>query len=550
VHAAGGHVALQRVGVVNLQALAKADARRAKAAAEGPARSVPLRLPPAARKGARHPLAAAGGLTGFAPGNVAGEHGFDGLTNALQAAANPASVGAPGDLTPPDQGLAVGPSPAGTAIVEFINDALNIYSPSGKTLLGAIPSYQVFNTPSDFFLGDPRAYWDPQTKHWFLTEITFGILANGKVTGKADQYIAVSQTTSPFGPYTVFSISTANRTIPGCPCFGDFDQAGLDGSGFYVGTTEFGQSSPAFLGAFLYAVSKTGLIAAARGTGPAPVVQRYEVPPATDSFGSFHLSPSSVTQGSSAPDTEYFVESNANTNFGSGLKVYALLGTDSLNTGGRPALVRTSVATEAYAFPPNAVQKSGPFPYGQSLGQTGVAQLQTDFNAVQEVTYASGSLYAELSTGFNFGTGQNSGVAWFVLHASPGSSSVHATLAGDGYIKTTQDLLFPVIGVNSAGHGYLSFAVSSAGRWPSTAYIRFDGASGPTGLIRVSGHGVNPLDDFSCYPPDSSGQCRYGDYSMAQNYNGRIYMASEYTAPQPRDTRSNWGTRIWDAPVP
>ena len=108
----------------------------------------------------------------------------------------------------------------------------------------------------------------------------------------------------------------------------------------------------------------------------------------------------------------------------------------------------------------------------------------------------------------------------------------------------------PVIGVNKAGKGYLNFAISSSTRYPSTAYMAFNGSSGPSGPIRIAASGVNPLDDFTCYPPFSSGQCRYGDYSMAQYYNGQIYMASEYVAPQPRDTLSNWSTRIWYAPVP
>jgi hypothetical protein len=555
--ATGGQTALHRVGTVNLQAVAQADAKKAKSAAANAAsagRTAPLGLPPSAGHAAAHAsaatAAAAGHLTGFASGNVPGEHGFDGLTSALNAAANSPSVGAAGDVTPPDQGLAVGPSPAGTAIVEFINESLNIYSPSGKTLLGAVPAYQAFATPSNYFLSDPRAYWDPQTGHWFLTAFTFGTLADGTQNGLADQYIAVSQTTSPFGAYTVFSINTADTSTAGCPCYGDFDQIGADSNGFYIATNEFGQTSGAFNGSIVYAAAKGGLITAAQGNGPVPTVQEYRVPFAGDPFGSYHLSPSTVTQGTSAPGTEYFVESNSNSAYGSGLQVYALLHTASLNTSGRPALVKTTVGTESYSFPPNAFQKSGPFPYGQSLGQTGVGQLQTDFNAVQEVTYAGGLLYAELSTGFNYGTGQNSGIAWFVLRPSAGSSSVSATLASNGYVQTSQDLLYPVIGVNSSGHGYLSFAVSSTSRYPSTGYIVFNGTSGPTGAIYMAAHGANPLDDFSCYPPYSSGQCRYGDYSMAQNFNGKIYTASEYVAPQPRDLKSNWGTRVWSAPVP
>jgi hypothetical protein len=271
---------------------------------------------------------------------------------------------------------------------------------------------------------------------------------------------------------------------------------------------------------------------------------------ASDPFAAYHLSPASVTQGARFPNTEYFVESNANTNFGSGLTVYALLATGRLNTGGRPTLVSTRVGTESYSTPPNAFQRSGPFPLGQSLGQTGVGQLQTDFDAVQEVTYARGVLYAELSTSFNFGTGQNSGAAWFILRPTAGASSVSATLVRDGTVRTSQDLLYPVIGVNAGGHGYLNFAVSSTGRYPSAGYMVFSKGRGPTGPVHVAARGTTPLDDFTCYPPFSTGQCRYGDYSMAQNFNGKIYMATEYTAPQPRDALSNWGTRIWHAPVP
>jgi len=545
---------LHRLGTVNLRALAKADASRhaANTPAGTKARQIPLRLPPySSGSGAaavRRAVALSGALTGFS-GNVSGEHGFDGITAAINGAANSPDAGGVGDVSPPDQGLAVGPSPEGTVAVEYVNDSLNIYSLTGKTLLGAVPGYQLYGLPASAFLSDPRAYWDPQTGHWFLTQFTFG---DGVTSPLSTQYIAVSQTTSPFGPYTTFSINTADagNTAGGCPCFGDYDQVGANASGFFIATNEFSVDGPNFNGSVIYALSKQGLISAARGTTPAPVVQAYHVATAGDTFGAYHLSPSTVTQGSATTDTEYFVESNGNLNYGSGLHVYAMLGTGALASGGRPALVKTSVPTQAYSAPPNAYQKSGPFPYGQSLGATGVGQLQTDFDAVQEVTYAGGQLYAELDTGFNYGTGQNSGAAWFVLTPAAGSSSVSVALAGDGYLKTSQYLLYPVIGVNASGHGYMNFAVSSTSRYPSTGYVAFNGSKGVSGPVHIAAQGVNPLDDFTCYPPFSSGQCRYGDYSMAQNYNGKIYMASEYVAPQPRDVLSNWGTRVWYAPVP
>jgi len=80
---------------------------------------------------------------------------------------------------------------------------------------------------------------------------------------------------------------------------------------------------------------------------------------------------------------------------------------------------------------------------------------------------------------------------------------------------------------------------------PSGGYINFNGAKGPAGAVHIAAAGTAPLDDFSCYPPYTNGQCRYGDYSMAQAYNGRIYMAAEYVGSGPRGTLSNWGTRLY-----
>lgn len=376
------------------------------------------------------------------------------------------------------------------------------------------------------------------------------IVGNGETPSL--QFIDVSQTTSPFGPYTTFAIDTtdATNTAGGCPCFGDFDQVGADRSGFFIATNEFSINGPNFNGSVIYAMSKHALISAARGSVPPPVVQSYRVPYASDSFAAYHLSPSTVTAGARTRDTEFFVESNANLNYGRALHVYALMDTNHLNTGGRPTMVETSLRSEFYSFPPNAYQKSGPFPYGQSLGATGVGQLQSDFNAVQEVTYAAGKLYGTMSTGFNFGSGQRVGVDWFVLSPSVSKTGISVSMARQGYVRTKQNLLYPAVGVNAKGMGYITFGVAGPGRYPSAGYITFLGTRGTHGPVHLSAIGRKPLDDFTCYAPFSSGQCRYGDYSMAQFYNGRVYMATEYVASQPRDALSNWGTRVFSAPVP
>ncbi len=73
----------------------------------------------------------------------------------------------------------------------------------------------------------------------------------------------------------------------------------------------------------------------------------------------------------------------------------------------------------------------------------------------------------------------------------------------------------------------------------------------PDTVVHIAAKGVAPLDTFDCYPffGFSTGQCRWGDYSMAQNYNGTIYMATEYIAAQPRDPAANWATRVFWAPI-
>ncbi len=86
------------------------------------------------------------------------------------------------DVSPPDQGLGVGTSSAGTAIVESLNLTIQAFTPSGapltvpigaNTFMGLGPCTGTgfpTNCPSD-----PRVYWDPQTKHWFLTDFTFTV---------------------------------------------------------------------------------------------------------------------------------------------------------------------------------------------------------------------------------------------------------------------------------------------------------------------------------------------------------------------------------------
>jgi hypothetical protein len=550
---------LTRVGTVNLGALSRAAAARSAATRAGTRagtpHAAPLGIPSFVKRASSNTtrlrrLSPRAALRTRFNGNVPGEVGFNGMG----AGTNQSVFGF--DISPPDQGLGVGTSSAGTAIVESINLTIQAFRPSGAPLTVPIGANAFMGlgpcTATGFPVNcpsDPRVLWDPQTKHWFLTDFTFA------VTPPAEQNIAVSQTSNALGNYTIFRIPTVNSIIAptDCPCFGDFDMIGTDRSGFYITTNEFSNVSGAFHGTNVYAISKSLLIAAARGA-PVPPIFQYTVPTASDPFGGFHLAPSTVTQGSVAPNDEYFVESDANTFANSALEVWALTGTSSLNSSIPPPLVNATVATEGYSFPPNAVQKTGPIPFGNSVGALVASPLQTDFNAVQQVTYASGRVYAQLSTGVNAGGGATkAGAAWFVLHPRPGPSSLSVSNNGNGYVAVNGHILYPSIGVNASGNGFMGFAISSGSRFPTAAYIRFRNTAGAVGPVFIAKAGTFPLDDFTCYPGSGFGPaCRYGDYSMTQNFNGRIYLATEFVHSLTNvagGAESNFLTRIWSAPT-
>lgn len=546
---------MTKVGTVNFMALARAAAKPHAARAQGAPRAIPNRLPSfvkkasskAARRTARVPHVAR--LRGFT-GNVRGARGFNGIDHT----ANEANFNF--DISPPDHGLAVGTSSAGNIIIQSLNLSLQAFTRSGhpltppigaNTFMGLGPCTDAgfpVNCPSD-----PRVYWDPQTKHWFLTDLTF---ANSPL---GEQFIAVSQTTNGLGNYTIFQLPTGAGFIDpsDCPCVGDFDMVGANKDGFYVEVQEFGQTT--YHGAVLFATSKRGLIAAANGTSAATVFV-YTVPTNSDPFGGFRLAPTSTTQGSRQPSTEYFVESDANLNSNTSLEVWALLHTATLNGASptAPPLVETGVPTEGYSIPPPGTQKAGPIPFGNSVGALVPQPLDTGFETQQNPTFANGTLYVQMATGVQAGGGATrAGAAWIVLRPTSGASSISVKNMAQGYVSANAQLLYPSIAVNPRGKGWMAFTIAGASHFPSAAYIRFNGIRGATGRIHIEKAGTTPLDDFSCYPGSNNGPtCRFGDYSASQFFNGRVFMGVEFShlltdVAGGRD--ANWASRVFSIPA-
>jgi hypothetical protein len=549
----GKALSITKVGTVNFSALARAAARTHAARALGAPHAMPQLLPSFVKKSGSHISRATARVprvvrsTGFA-GNVRGQKGFNGMTHA----ANEFNFGF--DISPPDHGLGVGTGPAGkTIIIQSLNLSLRAFTPSGTPLTQPIGANGFMglgpctanafpvNCPSD-----PRVYWDPQTRHWFITDFTFSSSPLGL------QFIAVSQTTDGLGAYTIFALPTGAGFIDpaDCPCVGDFDMIGADNNGFYLTENEFGQTS--YHGAVLFAVSKSKLIAAAHG-GSATVFV-YTVPTLSDPFGGFRLAPAVTTQGSRSPNTEYFVEADANLFSDTSLETWALLHTAMLNGATAPPLVETGVSTEGYSIPPPATQKAGPIPFGNTVGAKVAQPLDGGFPIEQNVTFASGTVYVQMVTGVNAGGGATrAGLAWIALRPTPRTSSISVRNIGQGYVRANGQLLYPTISVNANGDGWMGFTVAGANHFPSAAYIKFDDDEGAVGLIHIAKSGTTPLDDFTCYPGAGFGPtCRFGDYSASEFFSGRIYIGVEYIHSLTNvagGADTNWASRVFSVPV-
>jgi len=462
-------------------------------------------------------------------------------------------------LEPPDQGLAVGNG----FVVEAVNDAVRVFNYAGTALtptaalnsfLGLPPQIDRTKTPVVFGPEptDPRVYYDAPTQRFFLTALVLSQKSDtGALIPPVNVYIAVSQTNDPTGNWTILTLDVTNDGGPfaACPCFGDQPLIGADANGFYVSTNAFSLSTFNFSGANIYAFSKTALEAASAGaiTG----VRFSNLTEAGMPFA-FSIQPATVPPGGSfATNTEYFVSALDFTNtVDNRLVVWALAGTDTLNSATPTlSLVNAVVDTQSYGAPPQAQQKTGPFPLGTLLKDHEELVSSND-DRMQQVVFADGKLWTALSTSAKTQNGPvRTAAAWFILSPAVGGGAVSATVVNQGYIAindpSQQSVLYPSVAVNSSGKGVVAFSVVGHDFFPSAGYAPID-VNG-RGAIRISGAGALPEDGFSGYAQfgASNRVGRWGDYSAAvSDENGAIWMGNEYIPNAPRTANANWGTFI------
>jgi hypothetical protein len=548
-------------GTVNLAAVAA----QTGSATGPPGRSIP------GRKGSPLPLKSAPRAAQPAPNPAptqissqpGPEFGFVGLTTVDSGSVNGF------DVEPPDQGLCAHHG----IVLEGVNLAVRVFTTSGIVLsptvslndfFGLAPAVNTAHNPPTYgpFISDPKCYYDGQTGRWFFTALEIDVNPyTGALANRSSELIAVSQTSDPTGNYGLFSIDTTNDgqngtpVEPNCPCFGDQPRIGADANGFYISTDSYPiHGSFNSNGGELYAMSKQGLATAAAGASPPPTVVAIHLGAVPiGGYPANAVQPATTPEGGAyAPDREHFLSTPDFNGFatsgGAGAAAVVLwtLSNTSTLANASPSLTLTDaiLPSEPYVPPVNALQKPGPRPLGDASPSAPLPPLSVNDDRMQQVEYLHGQLFSSLNTGVGpSGTADRSGVAWFVV--SPQTNG--GVVSRQGYVaapdKTT--LLYPAIGLDSAGLGAMTFSVSGPSYYPSAAYMLFN-TTAPAGSITLSGPGARPEDGFTCYAKEGYGPaCRWGDYSAASSDGtNHIVMGNEMVPNTARDPFANWGTFV------
>src|ERR1051326_2351826 len=515
---------------------------------------------------------------------------FDGLNFFNQRFANNGNQFSVG---PPDQGLCAGNG----FVLESVNDVLNIYGSDGTSLLGVTDLNTFYGYPAAInravspltfgpSITDPSCHFDTDTQRWFHVVLTLDRAAatTQSLNGKNHLDIAVSNTSSPLGSWTIYKVPVQDDGTGGTPdhnCqarvringvltlihaqgLGDYPHIGMDANGLFITTNEFELFTPGrFKGAQIYAISKRALAAGgtinvvqfdtlASAASQPFGIQGFTVWPA--------LSPGTVDFKLDNGGTEFLLSSLAvfsNTGAFNELVLWELTNTQSLDAP-TPSVQLTAgaVPTQTYAVPSSSNQKAGDFPLGQCLADGTLVtplglgcwrllivpppsgpfpqtetRLPSNDSRMQQVSYANGKLWAALDTAVTVNGHNQAGAAFFVLRPTGAPANPQASVVTQGIIAlANNNVTYPAVGVTSSGRGVIAFTVLGNDHYPSAGYASLDAKIG-AGDVHVVQEGAGPDDGFSAYFPEVNPvRPRWGDYGAAAVDGNTIWFASEYTA--------------------
>ncbi len=431
------------------------------------------------------------------------------------------------EFEPPDQGLCVGNG----FVVEMVNSAYTVYTPSGKVVTGPFNVNGPFGEGLTEFTSDPRCYFDPATHTWFAT-----ILGINRDSTASTLDLAVNSSGDPTTPWTFYKLDTTSiggKTGPrhkGCPCFGDQPTLGMDAHNLYVSTNEFSIEGEQFNGAQIYAFAKKDLV----GLKPAVHFVHFENLSIAGALAA-SVQPA-LTAGKAK--AEFFLSALDPTETSAQrIGVWALTDGAAVAKGATPVLSSLVLPSEPYGVPPGAEQRGA-----SSLIDSGDDRMQ-------QTQFVSGSVWGELDTAIDIGNEQTTraGAAWFqVAPALRKGVLSGAQIQRQGYVSVAGNyVLYPALQVTPAGTAAMVMTLTGAKRFPSAAYATLGPASTAFGPIDIAGAGS------ANYDPEAE---RWGDYSWAvlDPAGESVWLATEYVPPkssQTLDGKRDWGTRVLDVPT-
>jgi hypothetical protein len=206
--------------------------------------------------------------------------------------------------------------------------------------------------------------------------------------------------------------------------------------------------------------------------------------------------------------------------------------------GGFPVLSSTVINSEPYADPPPAPQKR--------VSST----LDSGDDRMQQTAFAGGTVWGELTTAVRPAGDSKvrAGGAWFQVRPRLGAAGIAgASIVRQGYIASAgQYAIYPAVQPDAAGNAAAVFTLTSRHRFPSAAFATLRAGARNFGPPVVAASGTGP------YNPKAT---RWGDYSFAvpSDVSHSAWLSTEYVPPKSSQTtngRRNWGTRVFEVPLP
>ena len=444
-----------------------------------------------------------------------------------------------GALTPPDQGLCVGPDRtikgAPDAVWEVVNSIAQETTKTGTIINGPLNLPTLFQDPNAF--SDPRCLYDPATQSFYFTDISFPASGpNATLTNTVNDVLVINARGA-----AVYQFDSSR----GGTCLGDQPKVGFDSNALVISTDEYcGATLSNYEGAIIQVISKSQLVHEA-----STVNWAVSAPLSLAGNPVVGLDPA-INTGS---PTAYFVNSvpflpDGNNNpVGTTLGLWKLFNTASVTSGiGSPGLTSKVVASEPYAFPVMAPSTGdGSVTTFQTFPITSEAALNPDDSRLSgpvNVTPGPGgsvNLWTALDAAVvpSTGTATRDGAAWFEINTGAERVVNQGFVAASG----SASLLYPAVQASPGGKATMVFTITSPTVNPSAAYT----VIGKPG-ITIVGQGSGPHTSFADAPPFNSP--RWGDYSWATTdpETGNIWLATEYIPPTAEyDGFDNWGTFVF-----